>query len=189
MSKTKSSFVMQSKYSILIFVSIIVIAYYLNACKKSPQYPLTPQLEFAHFSKDTVDQGDSLLITVKFKDGDGDLGFTYTSSEPCDLCRLDSSNSCLFHPTWSLFLLDKRDSCLEFFRMPYLESNPQNPSIEGQIDIEKYNMCCKKRGFIACTALSTGTIDTAYYYVILKDRAGNFSNSLPLPPLYVRCDR
>ncbi len=187
MSIFKNNFRLQSKYYLLVFPLVASIVLYLYSCKKNPIYSTTPALEFAQFSKDTINQGDSLLITVKFKDGDGDLGFSYSSPNPCDLCRLDTSTSCLYHPTWSLFLLDKRDSCLEFFQMPFIENNPQNPSVEGQIDIEKYNMCCKKKSTIACTSLGAGIYDTAYYYVILKDRAGHFSNSLELPPIIVRC--
>ena len=177
---------MQSKQTLFILMLFIVL-FVTFSCKKRQTFSSTPAIDFVNFTKDTVNQGDSLLISIHFQDGDGDFGYSYTSTQTCDLCRTDTSTSCLYHPTWSLFLLDKRDSCLEFFKMPYIDNRGSVKDIEGTIDIEKYNMCCKKIGFQACEPIAANVYDTAYYYVILKDRAGNFSNSLALPPLYVRC--
>lgn len=178
---------MQNTYILALITMCMLLAYYSFGCKKTEPTAIIPQLSTPQYSKDTVNQGDSIKISVDFIDGDGDLGFSYTSSATCDLCRTDTSTSCLYHPTWSLFLLDSRDSCLEFFRMPYIESNPRNPELIGKIDIDKYNMCCKKSGTIACTSLGSTVYDSVSYYVILRDRAGNFSNSLKLPTIYVRC--
>jgi hypothetical protein len=185
---TKSNYFkyLQSKETLLFFLFFLVIIS-IPACKKKQQFSSIPAIDFVRFTKDTVNQGDSLLMTIHFQDGEGDFGYGYTSTASCDLCRTDTSTSCLFHPTWSLFLLDKRDSCLEFFKMPYIDNRGSVKDLEGTIDIEKYNMCCKKIGAFACTPLGSNVYDTAFYYVILKDRAGHFSNSLALPPLYVRC--
>lgn len=180
---------MQSKRLWGILSVTMLLTYIVTACHKGPQYPIIPSIEFNKFSKNIVDQGDSIRITITFKDGDGDLGWQNLSSQPCDLCNIQSDSSCLKHPTWSLFLIDTRDSCLELFQLPYLSGGGNNPSIEGSIDIDKYGMCCKKSGFTACAPLSSGTVDTARFFVVMKDRAGHFSNYLSLPPITVLCDR
>ncbi|MCX6219335.1 hypothetical protein [Spirosoma sp.] len=54
----------------------------VTACFNEPDYSNVPQIEFKGFSKYTLEAGtgvgqqrrDSLVITIGFKDGDGDLG-------------------------------------------------------------------------------------------------------------------
>ncbi|HXA00724.1 MAG TPA: hypothetical protein VNW99_01980 [Cytophagaceae bacterium] len=52
----------------------------ISACQKVPEYPVTPQIEFAKISRYVVSNPfssvpiDSIIITVNFKDGNGDLG-------------------------------------------------------------------------------------------------------------------
>ena len=85
-------------------------------------------IDFVSYSKDTVAQGDSMQIVISFTDGDGDIGFSDISSKSCDVCAIKSDSSCLQHPTWSLFLIDGRDSCLEFFQLPYFSGSGNNLS-------------------------------------------------------------
>lgn len=181
---------MQSKYYLIAFLLPILILTTIYSCNKTPQFSIIPKIEFIQFNKDTIPAEsftDTLKISIDFKDGDGDIGFSYISYDSCDVNTVNSSNSCLFHPTWSLFLIDDRDSSLRTFRMPYIESNKQNPSIEGIIDIDVYNLELKKGLNLNCTTLGIGTLDTVVFYAIMKDRAGNFSNVATLPPFYVKC--
>ncbi|MFN3404121.1 MAG: hypothetical protein ACK40G_08500 [Cytophagaceae bacterium] len=52
----------------------------LTSCEKPPKYPDTPQIEFKKIEKMTYFSDiyqsniDSLIISITFKDGDGDLG-------------------------------------------------------------------------------------------------------------------
>jgi hypothetical protein len=48
----------------------------IEACFDPPEYPVTPEIEFENIQfKDVADPGfDSLILTISFKDGDGDLG-------------------------------------------------------------------------------------------------------------------
>lgn len=167
---------------ICLFVGVLA-----QSCGRSNTFPIEPKIEFVSYSKDTVSQGDSMQIIVSFTDGDGDIGFSEVSSKTCDVCTLEGDSSCLNHPTWSLFLIDGRDSCLEFFQLPYFSSSGKNQSLEGEITIDKYNVCCKKTGFTACTPLSIGVMDSSRWYVVLKDRSGHFSNYLSLPTVQIKC--
>ena len=48
----------------------------INACFSPPNYSIVPQIEFSniYYGKSTKSQQDSIVLTLKFKDGDGDLG-------------------------------------------------------------------------------------------------------------------
>ena len=49
----------------------------INACFSPPNYPIVPQIEFDNicYGKSTKPGGlDSIVLSLKFKDGDGDLG-------------------------------------------------------------------------------------------------------------------
>src|SRR6187402_1851314 len=49
-------------------------------CLEAPNFPDEPYIEFLSISKDSLQQGifqeDSLMVTFRFEDGDGDLGRT-----------------------------------------------------------------------------------------------------------------
>ena len=68
--------------TILSYGLLLVISSSLVSCLNEPVYPNTPQIEFKGFSRYILDAGtgvgqqkrDSLIITIGFKDGDGDLG-------------------------------------------------------------------------------------------------------------------
>jgi hypothetical protein len=66
------------------FISLLIsfVVWTLPACQKVPEYPATPQIEFSNVSRYLVNNPfslmpiDSIIITINFKDGDGDLGLS-----------------------------------------------------------------------------------------------------------------
>jgi hypothetical protein len=50
----------------------------LNACFENPKYPVVPQIEILnnelYFGKSTSEGFDSIVVALRFKDGDGDIG-------------------------------------------------------------------------------------------------------------------
>ncbi|MFL5728607.1 MAG: hypothetical protein ACJ75J_03875 [Cytophagaceae bacterium] len=66
------------KRLLFLFLSFITLSFY--GCEKVPVYPATPELEFASLNRYLVNNPfsivpiDSIIISVNFKDGDGDLG-------------------------------------------------------------------------------------------------------------------
>ncbi len=57
-------------------IGLILLAIF-NSCFSPPEYPVEPQIEFQSIKfKDVANAGDadSLILTLRFKDGDGDLG-------------------------------------------------------------------------------------------------------------------
>lgn len=75
---------LNSQFSI--FNSILFIGlFFLTGCFSEPDYPTTPKIEFVRLqnleSKARANT-DSVVITLFFQDGDGDLGLTSTDTLP-----------------------------------------------------------------------------------------------------------
>jgi hypothetical protein len=47
---------------------------FIASCVSEPEYPDEPAITYRSISKSTVQEGDSLLLTFSFTDGDGNLG-------------------------------------------------------------------------------------------------------------------
>lgn len=58
------------------FFLVIILGLFAIGCKKAPNYPKEPSIEFDRLRivNDFVNYSDSVSIYIKFKDGDGDLG-------------------------------------------------------------------------------------------------------------------
>lgn len=58
------------------FFLVIILGLFAIGCKKAPNYPKEPTIEFDRLRiiNDDVNYSDSVSIYIKFKDGDGDLG-------------------------------------------------------------------------------------------------------------------
>ena len=58
------------------FFLVIILGLIAMGCKKAPNYPKEPTIEFDRLRiiNDQVNYSDSVSIYIKFKDGDGDLG-------------------------------------------------------------------------------------------------------------------
>jgi len=55
------------------------------ACFDPPDYPFTPEISFEDISfreAKAVGESDALVLTISFKDGDGDLGLSTTAIDP-----------------------------------------------------------------------------------------------------------
>lgn len=61
---------------------LTIILLFLISCKKAPEYPAIPEIKFDKIQRFTVKNTntqtltDSIIIDIKFKDGDGDLGLS-----------------------------------------------------------------------------------------------------------------
>lgn len=163
-------------------LGFVFIAAAWTSCVEPPQYPNEPAIEFVSISTDTIDAvSGELLVTFSFTDGDGDLGFESFSEDSCGLC----DSSCYSHPTYSLFLVDTRKgfvdgdsiTCLTPFDMPYVPVKGSSKSISGEIDV-------KVTGIFCFPFLAT---DTVSFLITVKDRSGNFSNTIQTPTVFINC--
>lgn len=160
-------------------LSPFLLALAVTACVKRPDYPIEPVIEFMSMNKQTIAQGspsaqsDTLAITVSFTDGDGDLG---NGEGVVDI-----------------FLTDSRDGFEETLQLPDIPTQGTGNGISGEITVrifnKPFNICCTfPTGQEPCTASTVFPIDTFSYAIRIKDRAGNFSNSVQTSVITVLCN-
>lgn len=113
---------------------------------------------------------DSVLVTIFFTDGDGDLGN-------------DEGN-------FDLFLMDTRDDFMPpGYRLPRVPELGAGNGISGEISFVLFTTCCFfPDGQDPCTPSTTYPIDTVTYLIYIKDRAGNKSNLIETPPISLLCN-
>ncbi len=154
--------------SLLLFIGII-----WSSCLTPPEYPDEPRIEFVSMLRDTVIQGvDSNVITISFEDGDGDIG---------------SNNEV------NLFLTDTRFTSparVQTFKIPVIPQQGIGNGISGKVDIliDPGSLCCVNTK-ITCVSEENAPMEPTVYTMYLEDRAGNVSNVIELPPLYLICDQ
>jgi hypothetical protein len=177
-SSHKPIIAMKNKPFFLITLSVL-LALGLMYCVQPPNYPIEPEIEFLSLSKDVMYQTkfgqDSVLIRFSFTDGDGDLGFSDTTA--------------------SIFIVDGRDNFSKpSYRIPYIEEEGAGNGISGEISILVPTTCCiypVSTGIPPCdTSMSAPQfIDTVFYKIQIKDRAGHLSNTIETAPISLICKR
>lgn len=145
-----------------IFYTTILIAMLFTACIKPPEYPVEPYIEFQSVNKVNFIKfdPDSLKVDIYFEDGDGDIGGT----------EIDSLN---------MFWEDSRVPGYRIgSKIPFIELQGNHDAISGVIHAT--------RGISTC--ISSSDVDTFYYSIQIRDRAGNWSNIIRTPDLYISCN-
>jgi len=170
------------KTAVLSTTCLLLLALTLfQFCVKPPDYPDAPVIEFKSISRTTMKQTplmptppDTVLISFTYTDGDGDLG-----SEDKEA---------------NIFVKDLRDSMLpaETFSIPYIKPQGTGNGISGDISVKIFSTSCiyidaegnKIQGLDVPVAL-----DTVNYQVWIKDRKGNESNKIDIPPITLICKK
>lgn len=113
---------------------------------------------------------DSLLITIHFTDGDGDIGTE--------------------EGTFDLFITDTRDNFMPpAYRLPKVPEQGTGNGISGEISFVLFTTCCFfPDGQDPCTVNPTYPTDTISYLIYIRDRAGHTSNMIETPPIVLLCD-
>jgi hypothetical protein len=158
------------------FFLVIISGLVALGCKKAPNYPKEPSIEFDHLRivNDNVNYSDSVSVFIKFKDGDGDLG-----NDPAI-------------PTYIDFFVDiYKKTSGTYVRMTYFDSTPLGYNgflpllspytITGPIDgTIRYIIAPFDAPLpIGTPAPPTAPFhkgDTLQFHVRIRDRAGNYSN-------------
>lgn len=130
-----------------VFAAFVLFA--ISSCKKTEEIGPVPVIEFVSVTPQTVHEyTDSLVFTIKYRDGDGDLG----ENDP------DAEN---------FFLADSRNNVIYKFRIPQLAPDNSSIIIEGNLNV-----------VLANTAIIDGYPTSFTYSIYVKDRAGNQSNTV-----------
>lgn len=154
----------------------------VSACVKEPSYPIIPAIEFKSVSSDFIYSGSVDTITFSFTDGDGDIGVRQSDGDSCNPCGLkDGDSSCLRMSGFNVFLIDNRDNCVGTFASANVEPDGNLKAIAGEIEVIR--AIDSKKCLIVPDPLCP--LDTVVYTIILRDKAGNFSNAIRTSPIYV----
>lgn len=167
------------KKHLILLVAAIFFALSAQFCIKPPNYSDTPEISFTGLSKNIMQQGrsegDSVIISFSYTDGDGDLGYPKSDT------------------TTSVFVKDNRDSFVKFkYKLPYVDPQGAGNGISGQVSIVIPTSCCifeTPEGIkLACENVPPSfQYDTLYYFIRIRDRAGNISNEIKAGPIGLKC--
>lgn len=181
---------MKNKFLLIACLSIFVLA-----CTGEPDFSFTPEIGFnsiqVFFPQSLGKLGvpekrDSVVITIDFKDGDGDLGTNLTQKELTELALKND-------PKLKNFIVDTYVSKNgKFIKSDFADPNggflpfklkngSKNGPIEGTID---YSIIFTY-GLIQDGTPFTGKRDTVKFAVTIKDRANNLSNTVETTPIVV----
>lgn len=143
-------------YRELKWVNLLLLLCFLVSCKKddgsiNPSVSVVPEIALLSVSPDTVHNlVDSLLFTVSYIDGDGDLG------------EYDADSL-------SLWITDNRFPLTEKFHIIPLAPQGATIAISGELKVVLEHIILKDQ---------SATAETATFTIQLKDRAGHWSNSV-----------
>ncbi|TAE68448.1 MAG: hypothetical protein EAZ85_14185 [Bacteroidetes bacterium] len=170
----------------IIFLSLIFATFLLVGCYTKPEFSTTPNISFVGIDKFTVtnplttSREDSIIIKIKFQDGDGDLGLdqgdtlgTFKRGQPNHFNYKISvfvKNGAIFNP------LPLPDPSFTYDgRFPRLEDRGRKNPLEG---ILTRNISFKQSSFVANTILK--------FRIKIYDRALNVSNEIETSEVVVR---
>ncbi|MEY2828938.1 MAG: hypothetical protein RIQ33_796 [Bacteroidota bacterium] len=153
----------------LILLLIAPIAFVLQKCQKAPDFPIIPAIVFESFNKTNIAVGtDSLILKIKFTDGDGDIGFNqneYTGNDS------------------SVLITDVRVGKLDYtqvYNPPHIPEKGSFKQISGTMSINLTRIC-------SCRPDHLDT-DTLLYRIKIFDRARHQSNVITTPYIYLKCN-
>ena len=136
----------------------VVVLLLHSGCKKDEPISNTPSIEFVSMSPNpAVKYEDEVKITIKYIDGDGDLG----ENNP------DVKN---------LFVTDSRNNVTYEFRIPQLAPDNANIIIQGN-----QPFYLPPQGFLD----DNNSSETTVYSIYVKDRAGHQSNTVQTATLTI----
>jgi hypothetical protein len=168
------------KYQIILFLFSVGSIFIFNACYKEPNFTLTPEITFNKIDRFIrLDQfsgakKDSIIISLNFKDGDGDLGFN--ADEIGKKVKQDDFNYVVIPSRrikGKLTVFKPSESFSGFY--PKLKTDDKIGPIEGKLS---YRVQIE-------TAFWPVKKDTVVFEVYIKDRAGNKSNSIQTEPIVI----
>lgn len=137
---------------------LLTLTVILISCKKKEETNLAPELVFLSLTPASIKEyTDSLVLTISYKDPDGDLGENSSSVN-------------------NLFVKDNRTGVELKYRIKQLAPNNANVAITG-----KLNITIKKVPIIN----SSATSEELFYSIYAIDRAGNQSNAILTTPITV----
>lgn len=164
----------------LVYLALLAVSLLVITCVKPPDYPDEPVITEITVNQNTISQAsnngpiDTLIISVAFTDGDGDLSDDETDP--------------------NIELIDSRDSTVTPYRIPAINEQGTENGIRGEIKILIPNktggskgICCIFPDRRICDVDSRYPTNVYRYSVRIKDRAGNWSNAMETEDITILC--
>lgn len=153
---------------------MLVLILIYAGCAKPPDLDEVPSMEYIAISKTSMKQGsvnqDSVILTLKIKDGDGDIGFTNDNNR-----------------TQDLFVIDKRTNfTYDTYIIPAIPQQGANNGIIITMDVVLKTTCCIIN---SCDPDPDQADEMLPLEIYVKDRAGNQSNSVAINDLTLICKK
>lgn len=141
-----------------ILIAFYLVSLVLVSCRKQkPPFSEVPEIEFVNVSPQAaIAFQDSITITFKYKDGDGDLGENNANSE-------------------NLFLTDNRVNLIYKYRIKQLAPEGSKIPIQGSLSVVLNNT----------TLTDSSAEQLATFSIYVTDRSGNKSNSITSSPIRI----
>lgn len=159
------------RYGKFLFLSLLgVFLWGLQSCTRPPNYSPIPEVNFVSFSKDTIRQGaESVELAISFTDGDGDIGSDKAQQN-------------------NVMVIDTRRRDTTFYQVPVIPKQGVADGIAGEIYLTLSDVCCIRQLSppILCAPIPQ-TFQEVTFEVLLRDEAGNWSNTSTSAPLRIQC--
>ena len=152
------------KHFIYILLFALFVAVSVTSCVREKTFPPQPAIEFDKFITYGHDSADCF---IKFKDGDGDIGYPAsdkTVGDDLKMKYLYKDPNGVFLPVDSSFGTSHFDTLFYSYRVPYLTPNGQYKALDGEIKIKLRTQ----------PIFAVGSV--VKFEITLRDRAGNISN-------------
>ncbi|MHA8067098.1 hypothetical protein V7S76_10500 [Aquirufa sp. ROCK2-A2] len=175
------------------FIFLIVIALLgLGSCVQEPSFPATPVIKFNSIRKivKTSSDGlggkikiDSVIMSVDFQDGDGDLGLTVAQIK-ADPKYKDFSNfmvDVFIQKNGKFVPITFSPRLGGLVNFPFLPNQKPGP-IEGTIDYSTPFVYAFYKGY---SPLFTEKNDTLKFQIKIVDNAFNVSNTIETAPIII----
>lgn len=147
---------------------ILSVLAFSAGCKKKNTGNPVPEITFLNMTPQSLRGGsseDTLFLSFRFYDGDGDLGNPYTGGQ------------------YDIYMTDSRDSLETGYYFPEIPDEYKDPYsgmkgtttliLPGTFILPRQDSIHLEQG------------DTLHYEVYIKDRAGNESNRFTTPEIYL----
>ena len=130
-------------------------------------FPIEPKIEFVSLEPKTILEGEVFNITIKYQDGDGDLGDNSKNSDKPSFIVIDNRR----------YLPPGVDSTYASGFLPNLTPNTRSPSIQGKITMRME----------AITVADPNLNEERFTYSIyIVDRKGHKSNTIQTDSLTIK---
>lgn len=132
----------------LLLLLFTATAFGLASCNQTAEISEVPEISFVSVVPNVVTEyQDSLVFTISYLDGDGDLGQNNTDND-------------------NLYIQDSRNQVAYGFRIQQLAPDNANISIQGNLNVTLPNTAI----------INGGASESVTYTIWVVDRAGNESN-------------